>query len=180
LNASKGHQHLIRAVSILRHAEVDAYLEIAGEDELGGRGFRSELEGLIANLGLAANVVLLGAVAERRICEGLDAAHVFVLASHNEPLGVAIMEAMSCETPVIATNLGGVPELIDHGIDGYLVAPRDPTALADAIKYVTGNPALLKRFSMAGRVKIKQRFNSNVSAGELRRMLEDMKSNMEV
>jgi glycosyltransferase involved in cell wall biosynthesis len=84
------------------------------------------------------------------------------------------MEAMSCETPVIATNLGGVPELIDHGVDGYLVSPQDPSSLAEAIAYLAQNPPLAKRLSAAGRTKIKQRFNSDVSAVELKRLLENM------
>ena len=109
-------------------------LEIAGEDDAGGTGFHKELDRLISELHLAETVVLLGAVNERRIVEGLTAAHLFVLASHHEPLGVAIMEALSCETPVISTNQGGVPELIDHGIDGYLIPPEDADALAETIR----------------------------------------------
>jgi glycosyltransferase involved in cell wall biosynthesis len=174
LNYVKGHQDLIHAVSILKESSINVYLEIAGEDELGGEGFRHELHTLIVNLKLGENIVLLGAVPERRVFEGLEAAHLFVLASHHEPLGVAIMEAMSCETPVIATNLGGVPELIDHGVDGYLVSPQDPSSLAEAIAYLAQNPPLAKRLSAAGRTKIKQRFNSDVSAVELKRLLENM------
>jgi glycosyltransferase involved in cell wall biosynthesis len=174
LNYVKGHQDLIRAVSNLKQSGMNVYLEIAGEDELGGKGFRHDLDTLITNLKLAKNVVLLGALSERRVLEGLEAAHLFVLASHREPLGVAIMEALSCETPVIATNLGGVPELIDHGVDGYLVCPQDPKALAEAIRYLAQNPLLAKRFSVSGRPKIEQRFNSDLSALQLKRMLEQM------
>ena len=129
----------------------------------------------LRTLELANTVVLLGAVTEQRVFEGLEAAHLFVLASHHEPLGVAIMEAMSCETPVIATNLGGVPELIDHGSDGYLISPKDPEVMAASIKYLAGNPSLAKQFSAAGRAKIEQRFNCNLSAIELKRLLEQMK-----
>jgi glycosyltransferase involved in cell wall biosynthesis len=174
LNYVKGHQDLIRAVLILRQSGMGVHLEIAGGDELGGN-FRTELESLIADNKLTENVRLLGSVSEERVFEGLQAAHLFVLASHREPLGVAIMEAMSCETPVIATNRGGVPELIDHGVDGYLVPPQDPKVLAEAIKYVAQDPYLAKRFSESGRAKVKRRFNSDLSALELKRMLEDLK-----
>ena len=142
LNYVKGHQDIIRAVSILRQSGMNVYLEIAGEDDLGGTGFRSELESLIAHDKLVDNVVLLGAVPEERVFEGLQSAHLFVLASHREPLGVAIMEAMSCGTPVIATNRGGVPELIDHGVDGYLVPPQDNKILAEAIRYLAQDPPI--------------------------------------
>jgi len=82
------------------------------------------------------------------------------------------MEAMSCETPVLATNSGGVPELIEHGLDGFLIPPKDPSAIAGAIKYLARNPALAEQFSASGRSKIVQRFNSDVSARELCRLLE--------
>ena len=175
LNYVKGHQDLICAVSILQQSGMNIRLEIAGEDEFGGKGFRAELKALITNFKLLECVVLLGTASERRVFEGLEAAHLFVLASHREPLGVAIMEALSCETPVIATNLGGVPELIDHQVDGYLVSPQDPKELAEAIKYLARNPPLAKRFSASGRRKVEQHFNSNLSAQELKRLLEYIK-----
>lgn len=87
---------------------------------------------------------------------------------------VAIMEAMSCETPVIATNCGGVPELIDHGIDGYLVHPRDAEGIAKSILHLAYNPSLARRFCTNGREKICRRFNSNLSAIELKRLLEQV------
>jgi glycosyltransferase involved in cell wall biosynthesis len=174
LNASKGHQDLVNAVSLLKKSGMKVYLEIAGEDEVGGRGFHRELDMLIINLQLTDIVVLLGAVGEQRVLDGLRAAHLFVLASHSEPLGVAIMEAMSCETPVLATNSGGVPELIKHGLDGFLIPPKDPNAIAGAIRYLAHNPTLAEQFSACGRSKIVQRFNSNVSARELFRLLKGM------
>ena len=176
LNYVKGHQDLIRAVSILEQSGMKIYLEIAGEDELGGEGFHNKLDALIKELGLKKNVVLLGAVTEKSVFEGLEAAHLFVLASHNEPLGVAIMEAMSCETPVIATNLGGVPELVDHGVDGYLVAPHDPNALAEAINHLAQDTLLAKQFSASGRRKVEQQFKSDRSAQVLKDLLEATKA----
>ncbi len=85
------------------------------------RPYRKDIETLIPDLDLDDSVSLLGAVSEQQVLEGSCAAHLFVLASHHERLGVAIMEALSCGTPVVATNRGGVPELIDHGKDGFLL-----------------------------------------------------------
>jgi len=175
LNPSKGHQDLISALSLLKKSGVNVYLEIAGEDEEGGSGFHRELGKLIMNLQLTDIVVLLGAVNEQRVLKSLRAADLFVLASHSEPLGVALMEAMSCETPVLATNSGGVPELIEHGVDGFLIPPNDPSALAEAIWHLADNPSLAEQFSASGRLKIVHRFNSNLSATTLSRLLEEMK-----
>jgi colanic acid/amylovoran biosynthesis glycosyltransferase len=174
LNPSKGHQDLVKAVSLLKGSGLNVYLEIAGEDEDGGTGFHRDLDMLIMKLRLTESVMLLGAVDEQRVLQGLRAAHLFVLASHGEPLGVAIMEAMSCETPVLATNAGGVPEMIEHGVDGILVPPKDPSALAQAIMHLANNPILAERLSGAARTKVVQRFSSNMSASELSRLLKEM------
>jgi colanic acid/amylovoran biosynthesis glycosyltransferase len=174
LNPSKGHQDLVKAVSLLKRSGLNVYLEIAGEDEDGGTGFHRELDMLITKLGLTDSAVLLGAVDEQRVLQGLKAAHLFVLASHGEPLGVAIMEAMSCQTPVLATNAGGVPEMIEHGVNGFLVPPKDSSALAQAIMHLANDPILAERLARAGRTKIVQRFSSNVSASELSRLLKEM------
>jgi glycosyltransferase involved in cell wall biosynthesis len=171
LNYVKGHQDLILAVSILRESGIDARLEIAGEDDLGGSGYRSVLEGLIADFHLRDSVLLLGAVNEQRVLQGICAAHLFVLASHHEPLGVAIMEALSCGTPVVTTNSGGVPELIDDGKDGLLVPPMKAEAMADAIRTLINQPDLELTFSRAGRAKVISGFNSDLSALKLKTLL---------
>jgi colanic acid/amylovoran biosynthesis glycosyltransferase len=172
LNRIKGHQDLVQAAATLKASGINVLLEIAGEDETGGRGFHKELDTLIRDLRLADEVILLGAVSEMRVLEGLRAAHIFVLASHHEPLGVAIMEALSCETPVIATNIGGIPELIDHGVNGHLVPSQDSKALAVSIRDLAANSALAKKYSASGRKKIETSFNSRISALEMKRLLE--------
>ena len=170
----KGHQDLIRAVRILRDQGIDAVLEIAGEDDVGGSGYRRDLEALVGELDLSSSVSLPGAVSEKRVLQGYAGSHLFVLASHHEPLGVAIMEALSCATPVVATNRGGVPELIDHGIDGYLVLPEDPHLLADAVRHLATDEATANVFSAGGTGgrKWRRASRSDISARELKRLIE--------
>jgi glycosyltransferase involved in cell wall biosynthesis len=127
---------------------------------------------LIDKLGLKNEVDLLGAASKRRVLEELRRAHMFALASHCERLGVAIMEALSCGTPVIATNASGVPEIIDHNQSGYLVAPKSVEAIADAVMALINDRSLQKRFSEAGRTKFIEKFNSDISAGELKNLLD--------
>jgi glycosyltransferase involved in cell wall biosynthesis len=81
------------------------------------------------------------------------------------------MEALSCGVPVISTNVGGIPELIDHNQDGYLVAPQNSEAIADAVMSLTKDPQLQRQFSGAGRVKIIEKFNSDISAIRLQNLL---------
>lgn len=164
LNRSKGHQDTLHAVCALRDAGVDVDLRIAGEDESGGSGFRRELEAEIARLGLQDQTTLLGAVDAATIRDELLGCHVFVLASWKEPIGVAYMEAMSCEVPTIGTDAGGVGELIRDGVDGKLVPPRDPRALAAAIRELAADPEQAAALGRQSRNRVVEKFAARRSA----------------
>jgi glycosyltransferase involved in cell wall biosynthesis len=114
---------------------------------------------------------LLGAVPEEVVRERLMQAHVFALASLEEPLGVAIMEAMSMEVPVVATNAGGVPELVSDGVDGLLVEPGDAAAIARAIKAIATHRDLAATLSARARTKVLERFSSRRSAEAIARLV---------
>lgn len=164
LNPVKGHLETMEAVARLKADGRAVRLEIAGEDDAGGSGFRSVLEAKIAALGLANEVTLLGAIGADEVRAKLLAAHIFVLASHAEPLGVAYMEAMSCATPTLGTNAGGVPELITNGVDGVLVPPRDVPALAQAIAALADAPERAVDLAAAGRTRIEAGFGAERGA----------------
>ena len=164
LNPVKGHADLVHAMKTLRNNGIDARLEIAGEDEQSGTGYRQELQALIAQMQLDAFVTLLGAVSEATIKNRLNRAHIFVLASHHEPLGVAIMEAMAFELPVVVGDSVGVRELIDDGCDGILVEAKEPQKLAINIEWIALNPDVAVRLGHAARNKIVAQFQSTRSA----------------
>ena len=167
LNVVKGHQDLLAAVRLLLNQGLEVQLDIAGEDDDGGGGFHGELQARLEALGLQEHVRLLGAIDAGAVRAHLLRAHVFVLASWHEPLGVAYMEAMSCEVPSIGTDAGGVSELIRDGVDGLLVAPREPEALAAAIRRISDDPALALRLSRAGRARVVEGFRASLGAETL-------------
>jgi colanic acid/amylovoran biosynthesis glycosyltransferase len=173
LNPAKGHHTLIGAVARLRERGLDAHLTIAGEDEVGGAGYRALLERDIALSGLQGSVALLGAVSEGRIRAELEAAHVFALASREEPLGVAIMEAMAMEVPIVATRSGGVPELVDDGVDGLLVRAESEDDMAHTLDRIARDGELASRIASAGRRKIEAEFSADRSAAVLAGCLEE-------
>jgi glycosyltransferase involved in cell wall biosynthesis len=170
LNEGKGHRFLIEAVHKLTCDGVAVRLQIAGEDDHGGSGHRRELEALIKSFALGNCVTLLGAVAEEVVRKHLMHAHVFVLASLDEALGVAIMEAMSMKVPVVATKVGGVAELVSDGIDGILVASGNPDAIAHAVRAIATNPETARRLSAQSRKKIIAQFTSGRSAAAIARL----------
>ncbi|RJS21180.1 colanic acid biosynthesis glycosyltransferase WcaL [Corallococcus sp. H22C18031201] len=172
LNPCKGHADLIDAVGMLRARGLDARLAIAGEDEAGGTTYRKVLEAKLAESGLGDAVTLLGAVSEDVVRGGIENAHIFSLASLQEPLGVAIMEAMAMRAPVVVTGAGGVPELVDDGVDGVLVPPQQPKVLADKLEALARNPTEAARLGEAGRRKVETQFSSERSADMLAKLLE--------
>ena len=167
LNIVKGHQDLMRAARLLLDRGIDIRVEIAGEDDAGGSGYRKELEETLSALHLQDHVKLLGAIDAGAVREKLLASHLFVLASWHEPLGVAYMEAMSCEVPTIGTASGGVPEMIESGETALLVPPKQPDILADTIADLTANPQDALRLSKAGRVHMVDNYRSELGAETL-------------
>jgi glycosyltransferase involved in cell wall biosynthesis len=164
LNFCKGHADLIAAIDILKKQGLNVELEIAGEDEQGGEGYHKELETLIQQLGLNDSVRLLGAVSEDTVRAALERAHAFALASLHEPLGVAIMEAMAMEVPVVVTGAGGVKELVNDGVNGILVESEEPAQLASAIAKLSKDGELAIKLGKAGREKVMECFHPKRSA----------------
>lgn len=172
LNVVKGHQDLLSAVRLLLDQGHDVRVDIAGEDDAGGSGYRAELQAHLETLNLSANAKLLGAIDADAVRKHIHTAHVFVLASWHEPLGVAYMEAMASGVPTIGTDAGGVPELIRDGVDGVLVPPKSPPDLAAAILRVARDSALAARLSTQGQARITQGFSSARGAETLIREIQ--------
>ena len=112
-------------------------------------------------------MTLLGAIDAGAVRQKLLAAHLFVLASWHEPLGVAYMEAMSCGVPTIGTDAGGVSEMITSGETALLVEPKNPAMLAEAIQRLAASPKELDRLSRAGRAHIVAHYRSALGAETL-------------
>ena len=173
LNPVKGHFYLIEALLELRRRGVPAILEIAGEDERGGRGYRREVERFIAARGAGDCVKLLGAVSEAESRDCMARAHLFALASLDEGVSVAVMEAMSMELPTVCTRVGGMHELVDSGMNGMLVPPREPGQLADVLFELLQEPERAVRLGARGRLKVVSGFDHRIGARVLVRSLRE-------
>lgn len=174
LNPVKGHNYLVETVALLRQWGFDVRLQIAGEDEKGGRGYRQELEKFIQDQSMSEYVELLGAVSEERHRQGIEEAHIFALASLNEGISVAIMEGMAMEMPVVVTDVGGNYELIDNGVNAILVQPEKPKEMADAIVNVLKDKEFALKLRQESRKKVAEKFNHRISAQALARCLEEL------
>src|SRR4051794_16532130 len=131
----KGHRHLIAALAQLRERDCPVTLDLIGDGPL-----RAELEGLAARSGMADAIRFLGASPKDAVADAMRNADAFVLASQWENLPCVLLEAMSTGLPVVATRVGGVPEIVGPD-EGILVEPDSPQALADGIQELLRNLA---------------------------------------
>jgi L-malate glycosyltransferase len=124
-----------------------------------------------AELGLGDRVLLLGQRDDA--VRVLAACDVFTMASDNEGLPVALMEALALGLPVAATRVGGIPEAVTDGVEGILVPPKDPEALADAIVTITADDTLRAAMGEAAR-RAGERFDITIAARRIEQLYRDL------
>jgi glycosyltransferase involved in cell wall biosynthesis len=166
----KGFDQLIKACARLQQGGVRFRCVIVGER---GSAFES-LCAQIETLGLKDHVQLRGAVTQDQLREIYREAHLFALPCQimedgdRDGFPNVLAEAMAMGVPVVSTAISGIPEMIDDGVHGLLVEPRDPQALADALHRVLTDAELHARLALAARQRICDRFDSRRTTLELR------------
>jgi glycosyltransferase involved in cell wall biosynthesis len=169
LTAKKGHEFLIRAVAILRDRGVGCSLVLAGEGPE-----RPRLESLAAALQLSTRVHFLGAIDGP--ADVLAIADLFVLPSVVEGLPLALLEAMMAAKPVIATSVGGVPEVVVSDQNGILVPPRSADALACAIERLVASPEMRDALGRSARVTAETAFTERHYVDSLSELYAELTS----
>jgi colanic acid/amylovoran biosynthesis glycosyltransferase len=159
LVAVKGQTVLLEAAALLAARGHKVNVIVAGEGPL-----RPTLERLAERLGLASHVSFPGAVGQDEIHALYSRASIFCLPSFAEGVPCVLMEAMAMELPVVSTRITGVPELVDDGRTGILVAPGRVDQLADALERLLVDPGLRCQMGSLAREKVVQEFNSQKSA----------------
>jgi len=154
LRPPKGHEYLIRAFHELKNEGLDYITLLVGDGPL-----RRELKELVRELELEEQVRFLGSRDREEIPRILAITDVFVLPSLWEGLPTAIIEAMAAGCPVVATAVGGTPELIIDGETGFLINPRDSTALAQKLKLLLQDRLLRNKMGEAGTKRAKEHFS---------------------
>ncbi len=147
----KGQRHLIEAAHLVVQKMPDVRFVILGEGEL-----REALERLIKEYHLEKHVLLPGFRTDVLGC--IKSFDLFVMSSVTEGLGTSLLDAMACSRPIVATRAGGIPEVVDEGVTGLLVPPRDHAALADAILALVGDPARRQAMGEAGFARVNEKF----------------------
>jgi colanic acid/amylovoran biosynthesis glycosyltransferase len=172
LEPYKGHLYLVDACARARAGGLDLECLLVGEGPE-----RETIERRVTQLGLAERVRLLGGQPRERVSELVAGADVFVLPSVVMPSGkmeglpVVIMEAMAAGTPVVATAISGIPELVEDGVTGLLVPERDPAALARALTRLAEDRNLGVRLAGAARERVLADYDRGVTTRRLAALL---------
>lgn len=163
----KGLDVLIRSLAVLHPAEW--HLMIVGDGPL-----RAELQELVRNHGLEPRVTFYGARPWQDIPGLLAVSDLFVYPSRWEGLGLSIVEASACRLPVVATDVGGIPEVVLGGVTGLLVPPGDPEALASALAQLLDDPVRRREMGEAGRVVVEEKFDIRKIAAQAKGIYEQL------
>ncbi len=166
LRAGKGHDVLLRAAERVLRRRPDVRFQFVGDGPL-----RARLEEQAEDLAVRAAVTFLGHRAD--VAAVLRGSTVFAFPSLMEAFPNGVMEAMAAEVPVVASDVGGIPELVEHEHNGLLVPPGDEEALAAALLSVLGNPARARTLAAAGRQTVQERYSFERMVHDFERLYLD-------
>jgi len=173
LERKKGLDVAIEAAALMRQSNVQFLFEIIGDGPE-----RQHLEERIQRLGLQDCVALLGPKPNDQLGLFFSKASVFFMpcvktqAGDMDGIPVAMMEAMACQVPVVSTRLSGIPELVQHNVNGLLVREKDLSALAEAVTTLLSDPDKVRQFGRAARKQVEQNFNITKTAAQLRQLIQ--------
>jgi glycosyltransferase involved in cell wall biosynthesis len=174
LVAKKGFDTLVEACAVLDRRGVEFEAHIVGQDDKHG----AEIRGRIKERGLDERVRLAGAMGPPELLEQYRKASALcmpcrLLPDDRDGIPNVLVEAMAAGTPVVATPVSGIPELITDGVNGLLVEPDDPDALADALLRLHRDAMLAERLANAARTTVAERFDGDRLARELATLFEE-------
>jgi len=148
-----GIEYLIQAFSILRMKYNYIKLLIVGDGSL-----RKQLEDLAKKLGIYKDIIFAGKIEFDKIPYFHNEISIFVALSESESFGVSVIEAMACKKPVVVSDIGGFAEIVDNGVNGYIVPAKDPIRAAEAIEKLILNRELREKMGIEGREKVKNKY----------------------
>lgn len=165
---------LIKAMRFILNKLPNIRLTIAGEGEM-----TAELKSMARKLDLEKVISFVGFIENAKILSVLSQHDIMVMPSilESESFGVAAIEAASCELPVVASRIGGIPEVVRDGETGLLVSPGDPGGLADAIIGLASDPNLMKKLGMAGRKFVAENYRWDDNIKQMTELYKSMIKN---
>jgi glycosyltransferase involved in cell wall biosynthesis len=163
----KGYNLLLDACKLLADTGLQFELTMVGDGPL-----LNPMRSAVDRLGLGDRVRLAGAVPQEQIQPYFDRADAMVVSSFMEGVPVVLMEAMAKELGVVATRVGGIPELVEDGMSGFVVDSGSARALAEGIRTYAANPDLCRRHGVVGRRRVSDQYSIGATAEGMTRLFE--------
>ena len=166
LEPVKGPEFLIEAAKYIIPKHPNTYFLFAGDGHL-----KKNLEKKASDLGIKNNIIFLGW--RNDIAKIISVYDIFVLPSLNEGMGRVLVEAMALGKPIVASNAGGIPDLVTHGKNGFLVPPKDPRELANYIQILLEDGEKREKMGMAGKDMVKN-FSKEKTVGKIAELYKEL------
>jgi len=170
LSEEKGILNLIKAMPLILKKKADTHFIICGQG-----GLAQEVEKIIKAKDLEANVKLTGWIPHEDVPRYLNELKLLVFPSFTEGLPNALLEAMACGTPVLATRVGAIPDVIKDGETGFLLKSNDPEHIADRIVELLSKPELLEKVSVNAYNYVRENFSYEKTLEAWRKIFEQLK-----
>lgn len=161
IEKEKGVYDLLNAMKVVQRFDKESKLILAGDGEV------EKIKKVIKTLNLTENIVLTGWINSKDVRELLLKTSIFVLPSYNEGLPMSILEAMALGIPVISTNVGSIPELVENDVNGKIILPGEVKELSDALIELIKDKEKRKQISDMNFYKIKKSFSNEVNHEKL-------------
>lgn len=151
LHPIKGLNYLIKALHLIKSKNYKLALLIIGRGSE-----QSKLKNLVNEYNLNTDVYFIGEVKNKEIPNYLSSCDIFVLPSLSEGFPIVILEAMASGLPIVATNVGGLPDIIEENLNGFLIEPRNPDEIANKIIFLLNNPYECKKIGLYNKEYVKK------------------------
>lgn len=167
----KGVRYLLEAIQILKSDFPDIKLSLVGEGDA-----ISEYQNYAKKLYISENVIFTGPLQGEQLAQQYRNSYALVLPSISsaESFGIVLIEAMASGLPVIGSNRGGIPGVIDDNVNGILVTPRNPQSIADAIKKLLNDPEYARKLGRQGRMKVMKEFVWDNNAEKFKKIVYEL------
>lgn len=170
LREQKGIQYMLQALPEVLKSHPKTYYMIVGDGD-----YKEELMNQTKQLGIQNQVIFTGT--RNDIPTLMSVANLFILPSLTEALPTVLAEAMAASVPVLATHVGGIPEMIQENVNGRLVPPKDVNTLSKTCIEMLSNPQQLHQFGNIGRKIVEEKFNIHIQIEQLQNLYVQMISN---
>jgi L-malate glycosyltransferase len=159
-----GIEYLIKSFSVLKEKYTDKNLKLL---LVGGGSLENKFNQMIDELSISDSSIITGQVPFNKVAEYHNQLSIAVYVSKVESFGVSILESSACEKPVVVSDVGGLPEVVENDVTGFIVKANDTEATTNAIEKLIQNGELREKYGVAGRIRVRNKFDWHKNVNDM-------------